>query len=970
LLKHIITFIIYQLIKLGLTFSLHSTRFFAANYTFMFKSYIQVLFFLSSLTFLTAQTGTIGGTIIDGSTKETIIGANVFISSDLGATSDFDGFYVIRNIPQGIYEVTVTSIGYETILVKDVKVESGKQTELNIVVKENSLLLNEVVITDFKKTNTEAAVMLEVKAAKQVISGVSSQQIQKSQDNNAAQVAQRVPGVTIVENRFVMIRGLSERYNNVMINNVIAPSTEVDKRTFSFDMVSSSSLDKMLIFKSGSADNPGDFAGGVIKLYTIDNVDRNFTRLNLGIGYRMGTSFGSHFMSDQSSTDFLGFDSGFRAIPDNFPSTRVIAGTGRNSEIRREAAHSLPNNFNPTEGMAGPDYSVGLSFGRNIDLRNGRKLSTTNNINYSKSYQYFERDFFRYFEWEDRTMPILKRFEFIDDTYQEDVRISILSNWVLRLNDRNRVKLKNLFNQIGENETIIRNGFDFIQRPNDDLRNYLLGYRSRSIYTGQLEGEHDLSGTSSLRWVSGFSLLRELEPDLRRFRTYRPFDQGDQNFIIQLPPSSNLFETGRYYGDLFEYTVNHGIDYTKTVAIGLDAPITLKTGYYADFRNRSFDSRYFSYLYPGFFDPNELRRLERLPLDQLFSNENIRTVDGFVLEEGTRPIDSYSASNLLGAGYVHSEIPLNNLNVNAGVRVEYNRQTMDSRDDFQVISVVNPITSFLPFINLGYQLSPKSLLRLGYGRTVNRPEFRELAPFLFYDYKLEAGRVGNPNLRIAVIDNIDLRYEFYPRNGETVSLGLFYKYFTDPIENRTIITTEQPQFTFINADFAQNYGAEIEVRKSFKGVTNSAFLDRFSINMNASLIFSEVDLGSTAVAQDRVRPLQGQSPYIINVALYYEDESGLSISLIYNRFGDRIYSVGDVLFPTIFELPRNSMDISIRKNIGDRISYKLGIQDVFNAPFRFFQDSDRSFDVTKDDDPIFTFRRGQLINLSASYKLF
>ena len=959
----------YQLFKIGLTFNLHSARFFAANYTYMLRGYI-LIFLLSFASILSAQNGTIGGTIVDGTTRETIIGANVFVSSDLGATSDFDGFYVIRNVPQGIYEVTVTSIGYETVLVKEVKVEAGKQTELNIVVKENSLLLNEVVITDFKRTNTEAAVMLEVKAAKQVISGVSSQQIQKSQDNNAAQVAQRVPGVTIVENRFVMIRGLSERYNNVMINNVIAPSTEVDKRTFSFDMVSSSSLDKMLIFKSGSADNPGDFAGGVIKLYTIDNVDRNFTRLNLGLGYRVGTSFGSHFMSEQSSTDFLGFDSGFRAIPDNFPSTRTIAGSPRNSEIRRDAAHSLPNNFNPTEGMAGPDYSVGLSFGRIINLKNGRKLTTTNNINYSKSYQYFERDFYRYFEWEDRTMPILTRFEYIDYTYQEDVRISVLSNWVLRLNDRSRIKFKNLFNQIGENETILRNGFDYIQRPNDDLRNYLLGYRSRSIYTGQLEGEHDLNEGSSLRWVAGFSLLRELEPDLRRFRTFRPFDQGDQNFIIQLPPSSNLFETGRYYGSLFEYAANQGIDYTKTFNLGLDAPVTLKAGYYADFRDRNFDSRYFSYLYPGFFDPNELRRLERLPLDQLFSNENIRTVDGFVLEEGTRPIDSYSASNLLTAGYIHSEIPLDKLNINAGLRVEYNLQKMNSRDDFQVITVENPITSILPFVNLGYQLNTKSLLRLGYGRTVNRPEFRELAPFLFYDYKLEAGRVGNPNLRTATIDNLDLRYEFYPRNGETVSFGVFYKYFTDPIENRTIITTEQPQFTFINADFAQNYGAELEIRKSFRGVTNSSFLDRFGINMNASLIFSEVDLGATAVAQDRVRPLQGQSPYIINIAFYYEDESGLSISLIYNRFGDRIYSVGDVLFPTIFELPRNSMDISIRKSIGDRIIYKLGIQDVFNAPFRFFQDSDRSFNVTKDDDPIFTFRRGQLINLSASYKLF
>lgn len=927
------------------------------------------LFFLN-LSFANGQDGILAGTVLDKDNKETLIGATISIQGlDLGAFTDFDGNYTLRSIPAGKYTVVVSYIGYNTTTITDVEIKAGERVKLDILLSANSIVFDEITVVEYRQTNTVEAVLLEIRQAKQVVSGVSSQQIVKSQDNNAAQIMARVPGVTIVDNRFVMVRGLSERYNNVMINNVVAPSTEVDKRTFSFDLISSSALDRLLIFKSGSADLPGDFAGGVMKLFTIDQVSENYFKINLGMGYRVGTTGESYFQSEGSGTDFLGFDNGFRRLPATFPTSRALQSSARNADIRREAAHSLPNNFMPRESMASPDYSLGLSFGRNMKLGR-RQLSTVNNISYSNSYQYYLRDFYRYFEWEDRTMPILERFRYDDHVYEKQNRVSVMSNWRLRLSEKGYISFRNLFNQIGENETILRRGFDFIQRPNDDLSNYLLGYRSRSIYTGQLEGMHELSDRSSLHWVAGGSYLREEEPDLRRFRTFRPKDQSDANFTMQLPPSSNLFETGRYYGDLTEFSVNHGLDYNWLFQGFGQKPSTLKTGYYVDYRARDFSSRYFSYLYPGFFNPEVGQEISRLPLDRIFSKENIRTTDGLVLEEGTRPIDSYDASNMLGAGYVSTELPLGRFDIATGVRTEYNIQRMNSRDDFQRITVENPVLSVLPFLNAGYNLTDKSILRLAYSRTVNRPEFRELAPFLFYDYKLEAGRFGNPNLSPATIDNVDLRYEIYMRPGETFNIGGFYKFFNDPIENRTIITTEQPSFTYINADFARNYGVEVEFRKSLNGMTGSRILDRLSLSANGSVIWSEVDLGAQASAQQRVRPLQGQSPYIVNVAAYYDDQAhGFSGSLVYNIFGDRIFSVGDLLFPTIYELSRHSLDLTISKRIGKRSTYKLGVQNLLDAPYRFFQDSDRNEKITGNDDPIFTFRRGQLVSLSFSYDL-
>ncbi len=927
--------------------------------------------FLFTFSIIHAQAGSIAGTVIDKDNKETLIGATISIEgSGIGTFTDYDGNYIIRDVAPGKHTVVVSYIGYNNTTITDVEVVADEKLDLDILLSANSIVFEEITVVDYRQNNTVEAVLLEIKQAKQVVSGVSNQQIVKSQDNNAAQIMQRIPGVTIVENRFVMVRGLSERYNNVMINNVVAPSTEVDKRTFSFDLISSSALDRLMVYKSGSADLPGDFAGGVMKLYTVDHVGDNFFKINLGIGYRAGTTGQEYYQSEGSQTDFLGFDNGYRQLPGDFPSSKKLQSSARNADIRRAAAHTLPNNFVASKGMATPDYTIGLSFGRNMTI-GGRKLSAINSVNYSTSYQQFTRDFNRYFEWVDQSQPIIPRFQYDDQSYEKQNRISVLSNWRLRLSDKSNITFKNLYNQIGENETILRKGFDFIQRPNDNLSNYLLGYRSRSIYTGQMEGNHELSERSSIRWVVGGSFLREAEPDLRRFRTYRPKDQSDQPFTMQLPPSSNLFETGRYYGNLFEYSVNNGLDYTWSFAGFNQKKSNLKAGYYADYRYRDFSSRYFSYLYPGFFNPTIGEQISRLPLDEIFSNENIKTTDGLVIEEGTRPIDSYTASNLLGAGYISTDLPLGRFDVSTGVRTEYNVQKMNSRDDFSEVTVENPVLSVLPFINSGFNINDQSVIRLAYSRTVNRPEFRELAPFLFYDYKMEAGRFGNPNLKQATIDNLDLRYEIYMRPGETFNIGGFYKYFNDPIENKTIITTEQPSFTFINADYAQNYGLEVEFRKSLKGMTNSSVLDRFSISTNASVIWSEVDLGSTAVAQSRLRALQGQSPYIINAAVFYDHQAyGLSGSLVYNIFGNRIYSVGDVLFPTIYELSRNSMDFTITKRFGKRTSYKLGIQNLLDAPFRFFQDSNRDEKIDMNNDhPIFTLRRGQLVSLTFSYDL-
>ena len=926
----------------------------------------KLLFFTLLLTTLSfsQNKGTVSGTLTDKeSNNQSLPFANVLIKGTaIGANTDIDGKYSLK-IEAGSYILQLSFVGYEAVEVP-ITVIANQVLIVDRALGSGSYKLEDVVIKTVRKRNTETAIMMEIKEAKQVVSAISAEQISKGTDGNAAEAVQRVPGITIVDGKFVMIRGLSERYNNVLLNNSIAPSTEIDKRTFAFDLISTSALDKMLIYKTGSADKPGDFAGGIIAVTTAENTSE-FTKLDVGFGFRPGTTFDTYQQSEGSNTDFLGFDNTFRTLPNNFSAVGGV--------VPAAVANQLPNNFSPTGSTAIFDNSIGFSLGRKIKLGSNASLFAINSLSYSNSYQYINREFSRYTTLNAGQTDAPLWFRYNDDIYQNEINATVLSNWILKIGDHSKIKFKNLFNQKGRNETTIRNGNNFLQRGDDLLRNYYLIYQSRSLYTGQLEGEHKLTSKSNLDWVLGFNSLTDNVPDFRRYRTFKQSNNPNDPYIMIDPPSSNPFDAGRYYGELSEYSVNNGANYTYNIERFKDdeelGNIVLKAGYYASYRTRDFSAKYFTYLIPGYVGFQRAEELRRFPINEVFSATNVNDTDGWSLREGTRPEDSYKADNTYLAGYIQGEIPLKRFDVTAGIRIENNIQTLDSRDAIRAINVNNPITSILPSLNVGYNLNEKSLMRFAYSRTVNRPEFRELAPFLFYDYTNDVNIQGNPNLQIATIDNLDVRYEFYPSKSETISFGAFYKQFDTPIELTTVIVGENPQFVYNNATSANNYGVELELKKSFKGLTNSAFVDRFSINVNGSYIISEVDLGVAAVAQQRTRALQGQSPYIINGALGYQDENDFSVNLVYNRFGDRIFSVSDDNFPSIYELSRNNLDMTFSKKI-KKATFKVGAQNLLNDKYRFFEDSNRDEKIERSkDNATSVFKRGALFTLNITYNL-
>lgn len=933
--------------------------------------------FLLSLLFhqALAQNGTIAGQVKDHKNSESVIGANVVIQgTSVGAATDIDGSFIINNVKPGTYTIVVSSVTYKTQTIADVVVESGKKTSLAITLAEDVGELQEVIVTAKREIATDFNLLNAIKESKLVVSGISSEQISKLPDRDAAQVMQRVPGVTIVDNRFVIIRGVPERYNQVMINGAIAPSTEIDRRSFSFDLIPAGTMDQMLIYKSGAAELPGDFAGGVIQLMTKQPGYEEFVSFGVNVGFRTNTTLNDHLSSTGSSTDFLGFDNGFREIPTDFPVTSILKTSQKNSSLRERAGKSLTNNFAFSKKQAPVDMGFNFGISQKFRIRN-IKLSNLTALAYSNSYQYYQSDFLRYNDFTATSAE--KRFEYKDNFYSNDVRVNIMHNWLINLNDRNRIEFKNLFVQLGEHETTIRTGDDKIQNPNFDRRNYAYHYLSRSIYSGQLEGVHELGdGSSKLNWILGLNYINRNEPDYRRFRTFRDksFDGTEEPYTMQLPAAGNVFETGRFWSGLKEIGYSNGVNFEKKFNSSGDNEKrrpTLKAGYYSEYKTRNFDARYINYQYPNTADFDQAigQQLSRLPLDQIFAPENIKKKDGFVIEEGTQPQDSYNGTNLLTAGYLSASLPIGKFDVTAGFRGEHNVQTLKAITNTGKVDINNPIFAALPSLNVAYNVTDRSLLRMAYTRTVNRPEFRELAPFLYYQFEYEAAIIGTPELKTAFIDNVDLRWEMYPNPGEMISVGGFFKNFKDPIETYLEITTENPQLYFGNAVKATSMGIEFEFRKSLASLGVSRLLRNTTVNLNAAIIQSNVDVGAAATNQIQNRPLQGQSPYIVNLGVYYRDEkTGISINTAYNVFGPRIFTVGDKVFPSWWEMPRHSLDFQFAKSWNKRFETKLNIQNLLNATYRIYQDNNSDNKIDNEEALIQRYQVGTQFSIGLNWK--
>ena len=932
------------------------------------KPLLFLLTFLTVTFYSNAQQGTLSGKVKDKLTGEPIIGATVAIAgTSKGVATDFNGDYTI-SLDAGTYKVNISYVSYKTQTQENIKITAGQTTTLPINLESSATELSAVTVTGARQTNTDVALIKELKNSNIVVSGMSAEQITRTQDRDASETVRRIPGVTVMNNRFIVIRGMAERYNTVMLNDAFTPSTEPDVKSFSFDLLPTSVIDRILIFKSGSADLPGDFGGGVIKVYTKNVANENSTSFGISASYRGNTTLNSFNTYPGSKTDFLGFDNGARQLPGIFPAK---LNTIQNPEQLTTLGRSLPNTWQTNETTALPDLRLSFGLSRLFDVK-GVKLSNITALSYSNTRLRTTGTRRRYDDENNGESPL--NYDYVDDISTVSSRIGLVHNWAASFNEKNKIEFRHLFNQLASSDALYRTGQEVAN--GFDQRNYSLRFESRSIYSGQLQGTHDFNNDkTTVTWTGGYTYTNRNEPDYRRVRTQRNTDT-DAPYSITYKPTPSLGDAGRFYSKLnensFSFNTKISHSFYKADSLAEKAP-KIWGGFYAERKNRDFLSRFFSYrpANPIEFNYGILNQ----SLEQAFAPENINSATGWEIVEGTGAKDAYVAHNTYLAGFVGADVHLSDrLLASGGLRLEYNRQELGITEDAPR-SVDAPLTKLLPSLNLTYNFNNRSLLRFGSSISVNRPEFRELANFSYYDFINLWEISGNPNLTTATIYNTDLRYEFYPTPTEMISFGLFGKYFLNSIERFFQNTNAQNALSFRNSDYAYNYGIETEIRKSFSALSNSPFIQKFSLVLNASLIRSQVE---TTVYNDATglvdnverRPLTGQAPFIINTGVYYQnDERNLQLNLLYNVVGTRIYAVGLAgTIPTVYEMPRNVIDVSFTKGIGEHLEIRGGISDLLNQKFRLIQDSDYNTKITKRDDAVQELRRGSYSTLGITYK--
>ncbi|MBN2538210.1 TonB-dependent receptor [candidate division WOR-3 bacterium] len=913
---------------------------------------------LAALTGLMSA-GQVRGRIIDSETGEPLPFANIIIeNTDHGAATDLDGDYHIAPVPAGDYVCLASMLGYADSRVTGVKVAADGATRLDIALSPRAIRLDAVAVTAERARSTVAGLLSSQQRAPTVSSGISAEQISKAPDARASDVLKRVTGLSVVDGKYVFVRGLNERYSSATLNGSTLPSPEPDRRVVPFDIFPSGLLDDIVITKTFAPNLPGEFAGGSIRLTTKDFPDNRITRFGASGGMNSGTTFRDFATYHGGALDFLGFDNGTRRMPAAIRETsggkplveRGLSGYGFTEEELERFGESFANVWSPVLRKAPMNGSFDLTYGDRHEI-SGRPLGYLASLTYKNSYSFRDQESTYYYVM--GAGDTLEPRHSIDTlrSSQFDVLWGGIFNVSYKPSPAAKLGFKTTYTRSAQDEVVT-----YYILPNRDHNLDEMGHRlrwiQRSLLSTGLSGEHSLSGQGNrLDWRANYALATRDEPDTRE--VLYEAEIGSNRFRLADETNSG----SRFFSSLTDHNADVAADWTSPFKQWSSLPSKLVLGGSFIYKNRAIDSRRFRFKPQDWHGVNTYQDPELI-----FSPENIRP-DGFQLEEDTRPTDNYGGMQLLGAGYAMVDMPLvRNLRLLGGARVEHSFQRVRTYELFNptappLIGLISK-TDLLPSLNLTWAFAEEMNLRAAFARTVSRPSFRELSPFEFTDVGGYA-TVGDTSLKRAVIHNYDLRWEWYPATGEHLSFAVFYKHFTNPIEvgleNATEIT-----WTWRNALSAYNWRFELEAGVGLHHLAPA--LSGFGLSGNLALVESHVvlDTANSSPETNRERPLQGQSPYVVNLGLEYRDPGlGLRTSLMYNVSGRRIAAVGKYRTPDYYEEPVPKLDFTVSQRFLGRAGVKLSAGNLLDAKTRF----------TQGGKPQRVYRTGRSFSLGVSYSL-
>lgn len=941
------------------------------------------------------QPAAIEGRIMEESRDYPLQGASVQLEgSGRSAITDETGYFIFRDLQPGVYRLTASFIGFSKTSSENITVRENETVTTAIRLPVQKGYLQTVVVTTGRRLQpvnhtSDRMVIEEIKKSQGVVSGIASEQIAKSADVNAAEVVKRIAGVTVTDESFIVVRGMNQRYNVTYLSDNIAPSTEQYSRAFALQLIPSRIIDKIMVYKSPRPDLFGDFAGGAVKVYTKDALAVKHFDVGMRLGYMPVSTFRNMNSYKGGKTDRLGFDDGNRKLPGVLPAF----GDFRKANLTPK---EYVNAFNPELSYgtrtALPDLQLTLNY-YNVFKIGSKRLYNVTAFAFTNENRYND-DIYR----QQGNTLVKENFNYHNSLMHETRSIetgqlNLMQNLVFKLGDRHQVYFKNFVLQEGKKTTQVR-----ISRPNNGMettgldKSNILGFTSRLLYTGNIGGNHVLRNDKhALDWNLGYTSTRYNMPDQRVINlASSSLHAGEDGTSTGMDWTAAVRGGGwkdreqgvisRLFLDSREKLYNASADYTFNLLRNID----LKAGTYHFWKERTVYRRVYV-VHDALFTDN-YANLEFLPgvsayvnpelvwfrerdMDKVWSTDYFRDDQtGLAIYDFTSPTDAYQATEQYNAGYVSLQArPWNGkVELTGGVRLEHDRQKIAAAQETNAFNVPllvdRPRTVWLPSVNGSYRPNDSWVLRASYGRTVNRPEFREITPFTDFDYLSNEMVVGNGQLVTAMIDNFDVRFEYYPQKnkGEAFSIGVFYKHLDKPIERIVFSDVVDDnlftRITFRNADEANVYGLEAEIRKSLSFIPGK-FFSNLSFVANGAWIRSETwkdsirndERGQIAFARTFRRPLQGQAPYVVNAGFFYDNKtSGTKASVIWNVSGTNIYAAGvysqsnyapSGTRGSILQMPRHLLDVAVTQRIARRWQAKLSVQNLLNKEIIWAEDN-------------------------------
>jgi hypothetical protein len=873
------------------------------------------------------------GKVVSAETGEPLPYANLILSritaegDTVAAGGTFvmpDGTYRLDATP-GRYQILASFIGYHALTITDVEVPEDNSLNLDISLTPSAISIETVEVTAKALRSTSIAVIAERRKSAAVSDGISNEEISRTSDSNAAEALQRVTGLSVVGGQYVFVRGLGERYSSSTINGTEVGSPETNKRVLPMDLFASSLIDNVVVQKTYTPDQPGEFGGGVVDMETREFPGEKIWSVSTSSGFNSNTT-GRTFRSYYGGgRDWLGFDDGTRDLPKDVPRDYPVKKAGLTCTencLTGDQVVDIGRSFNldwRTKSNSGSlPRSFSGTYGNEFEVM-GRRLGLLGSVTYLNTLNTEQRVENEYRGGE--TLNPLTAYDVNAST--SSVLWGVLASLGYRLGNFHTIRFNAMYNRSADDTYTSYQGLNENFTGGVYIKQTRFEYVERGIFTATVGMRHNVPRLfgSLIDWKFGYSNSTRDEPD-RRSWVYE-LEEG----VYKLSTRGPSIGFNRTFGKLNEDTRTADINWSLPFRQwgGLEAK--LKTGAHFSKKERSFRYRRFAYLTPG------TNRLDRsLPPESLLVADNIKTsttLGGFEFREFPQPDDNYDASHDISAQYVLLELPvIRNLRAVGGARREMSDQSVTTFNLFDPSGDgTNPrerVVDWLPAVNLTYAVTEKTNLRAAFSETLNRPDLRELSKFVTIVGGVSTRpEGGNPDLHRCRIQNYDVRAEVFPTLNELLAASAFYKKLDQPIEAKI-----DPSGVIIpvNGKDGYLYGMELEGRLGLNRF--SSRLSSFGLNANLTLVKSQASIDSVGVQHSNTRPLTGQSPYVANVGLFYTSASGMTeASLLYTAFGRRLYTLGQSALPDVYEQPHHSLDVSVSRQVAG-VRAKLSVENL------------------------------------------